>query len=187
MGLNKVTVEIRFNAEKEAQRILAEGRAEGERILGETRKRLKEFEESVGKERDASLEQIGTKSQTVFQKRMKEAVMEIKKEAVEKVYQRFLESLEGVKGGEKERLFRKMMASARKQIERPETVYVRREDAPLAKALFRGLQVRTKDISGGFLLESGDGSEVVDYSFDMLVELLKGRTLKDVSKKLFGE
>lgn len=186
MGLNKVADEIRFKAEKEAQRTINEGKSEGERILEETRKRLREYEETVRKETCSNMEQIGIRSQTLTQKRMKEFAMNIKKEAVERVYQQFLDYLKNAKGGEKDRIFRKMMAGARKQISAPETVYVRKEDTAHARKLFRGLEVKARGMDGGFILESGDGREIADYSFGTLVELLKGRTLKSVSKTLFG-
>jgi V/A-type H+-transporting ATPase subunit E len=187
MGLNKVADEIRLNAEREAERIVGEGRKEGERILEEAKKRLKEREEDAKKEIASSVEQITIRNQTLTQKRMKEFVMNTKREAVEKVYVEFLASLKTAGSGEKEKMFRKMQAGAKSQIAKPETVYVRREDAPLAKKLFRGIEVKSKDMEGGFMLESGDGKEIVDYRFETVVELLKGKTLKNVTKTLFGE
>jgi vacuolar-type H+-ATPase subunit E/Vma4 len=187
MGLNKVADEIRLNAEREAQAIISEGRREGERMLEEAEKRLKEHEEAVRKETSSSMEQISIRSQTLTQKRMKEFVMNTKREAVERVYRQFLDYLKNAKGGERDGIFRKMMASARKQINAPEIVYARKEDMAHAKKLFRGLEVKAKGTDGGFILESGDGREIADYRFETLVELLKGKTLKSVSKTLFGE
>lgn len=187
MGLNKVADEIRLNAEREAQRIISEGKREGDRILEETKKRLREYEETTRKEMNSSVEQINMRNQTITQKRMKEFAMNIKKEVVEKVYQQFLDYLKNAKGNERTRIFRKMITSAKKQISKPQIVYVRQEDTAIARKLFKGLQVKTKDMDGGFMLESGDGKEIVDYRFETLVELLKGKTLRNVSKTLFGE
>lgn len=187
MGLNKVADEIRFKAEKEAQRIINEGKSEGEGILEETRKRLREYEETIRKETSGGMEQINVRSQTLARKQAKELAMDARREVVEKVYQQFLGYLRNVKGGERDRIFRKMLAGARKQISKPRAVYVRKEDAAIARKLFKGLEVRTRDMHGGFVLESGDGKEIVDYSFETLVEMLKGRTLKSVSGTLFGD
>ena len=186
MGLNKVATEIRQNAEKEAQRVVGEGKSEGQKILDEARKRVKEQEAAMRKEIEAELRQIDVKIQTLMKKQTREFEMNAKKELVEKVYQEFLDHLRNMKGGERERIFKQMARQTKDQINNPKTVYARKEDASLAKKLFRGMHVITKDMDGGFVLESGDGKEAMDFRFETFIELLKGRTLKSVSKTLFG-
>lgn len=187
MGLNKVVMEIRENSRKEAQRLVSEGRSEGLLLMDEAKKRVKEQEDALRKETEAAFGQIELRNQTIIKKQAKEFAMNTKKELVEKVYQEFLDYLKNVKGDERTRLFRKMLNATKGQIEKPKYVYVRKDDVALAKKLFGRLEVRTQDMDGGFMLESGDGREVVDLRFGTLLELLRGRTLKGVSKTLFGE
>jgi len=176
-----------MKADKEAQGILGEGRREGERITEETKKRLKEYEDAVKMERDNAFEQINIRSQTVMKKQLKEFAMNTKKEMVEMVYREFLDYLKSMRADERTKIFKMMAESTKSQISRPRVVYAKKDDIALAKKLFKGLEVRTKEMEGGFMLESGDGKEMVDFRFETLVELLKGRTLKNVSKTLFGE
>ena len=187
MGLNKVVMEIRENARKEAQRLVSEGRSEGLRLMDEAKKRAKEQEDAIRKETEAAFGQIELRNQTIIKKQAKGFAMNTKKELVEKVYQEFLDYLKNVKGDERTRLFRKMLNATKGQIEKPKYVHVRREDVTLARKLFRGMEIRPKDMDGGFMLESGDGKEVVDLRFETLLDMLRGRTLKGVSKTLFGE
>jgi V/A-type H+-transporting ATPase subunit E len=187
MGLNKVSFEIRENARREAQKIISEGKGEGQKLMDEARARLKEQEKAMRQDMELALRQIELRSQTIVKRQTKEFAMNAKKELVERVYLEFLDYLKGMKGDERSRIFRKMLNSARGQIAKPKYVHVRKEDVTLAKKLFRGLEIRTKEMDGGFIVESADGRELIDLSFETLIEQLKGRTLKGVSKTLFGE
>ncbi len=186
MGLNRVVREIKENAKKEAERIIREGKDEAENILRQAeegvKKRLKEIKEDAENRK----KQTELRSRTLTKIRTKELALGMKKEAVERVYQEFLAFLKNMKGREKERTFRSMIRLARKQIGEPETIYVRKEDSAFAKKIFREFQIKTKDIEGGFILESKDGKEMVDFSFEAILEMLKGKTLKSVSRVLFG-
>jgi vacuolar-type H+-ATPase subunit E/Vma4 len=187
MSLNKVASEIRMKADKEVQSILGEGRREGDKIIEETKKRLKEYENAMKIETENALGQINMRSQAVMKKQLKDFAMNTKKEMVELVYNEFLDYLKTMKGDERTRIYRKMAESMKSQISKPGVVYVRKDDTALAKKLFSGLKIRTQEMEGGLMLESKDGKEMVDFRFETLVELLKGRTLKSVSRIMFGE
>ena len=176
-----------MKADKEAQGILDEGRREGDKLIEETKKRLKEYENAMKNEMENAVGQINVRSQTVMKKQLKEFAMNTKKEMVEMVYNEFLDYLKNMKGDERTRIFRKMAESTKSQISKPGVVYARKEDTVLAKKLFGRLEIRTQEMEGGLMLESSDGKEMVDFRFETLVELLKGRTLKSVSRIMFGE
>jgi vacuolar-type H+-ATPase subunit E/Vma4 len=187
MGLNKVAIEIRVTAQKEAHRITSEAKNEGQEIIDEARNRVKEQESLIRSEMESAFRQIEARNQTLIRKRMKDFEMNAKKELVERVYQGFMENLKKAKTGERERMFKRMLSAARKSIEKPKTVYVKREDSSLARKMFRGLEVKTKEMDGGLVLESSDAKEMIDFRFETLIDLMKSRTLKNVSRMLFGE
>ncbi|UCC91932.1 MAG: hypothetical protein JSV39_01555, partial [Candidatus Aenigmatarchaeota archaeon] len=145
-----------------------------------------EMEKEMESEMESEIKQIEMRNLTMRKTREKELLLKTKRDIMEGVYGKFLEYLRNAKGKEKEGIYRKLLALARKQMRSPKIMYVNPKDAGTAKRASRGVQVRKKGMEGGFMLESADGKEFVDFRFETLVELIRERTLKNTSKILFG-
>jgi vacuolar-type H+-ATPase subunit E/Vma4 len=186
MGLSRVVGEIKENAEKEAEAIVREAEKEAEAILSESARIVRERGKEMESEMEKEIKQIEMRNSTMRKTRKKELLLKTKRDVMEGVYGKFLEILGNAKGREKEGIYRKLLALAREQIRNPKIMYVNPKGTGTAKKVFRGVQIRKRKMKGGFILESDDRKEFVDFRFETLIELLKEKTLKNISKILFG-
>lgn len=186
MGLEKVVVEIKENAERKAEGMVREAEKEAERIIREAKERAKQAKKGIEKENEQAIRQIEMRNLTIRKARKKELVLKAKKEMMDEVYMRFLVNISKSKGRKRETIYRKLASIAKKQMKRPGVVYMDPKDSGLSKKVWKGLRFRKKEMKGGFMLESDDGKEFVDFRFETLNGLLKEKTLKDVSRMLFG-
>lgn len=180
MTLDRLIADIRKKAEQEAQRILDEaGRAE-KQLLAETRKRLKEEEQALRTQTEEQLRQLRAQAALTTKLKAREALMQARTEAIDRVYEEAVAIL--LKN--KEAFYRRLMAAAKKQITLGR-VAMNPRDCAMAKKLFKGLPVDTIETRGGFILTSTDGRERIDYRLETLVDAMKERTIRQVSDALF--
>lgn len=186
MGLDKVVEEIKENAQKEAEGILEEARKQADSIIKQSREKVSESRKEMERESKQLIKQIESRNITIRKTRKRELLLKTKKEIMDGIYERFLEELKNSKGKEKEKVYKRLASLAKNQMKNPRKVYVNPNDFSVVRKVYKGVHAEKKEMNGGFMLESEDGREFVDFRFETLVELLKERTLKNLSKILFG-
>ncbi|MBI4896278.1 MAG: hypothetical protein HY832_01905 [Candidatus Aenigmarchaeota archaeon] len=182
MTLEPLEKEILDHAYAEARQITQEAQAEVQLLRAEAVKRTEETIKKISvetQEKKHAIEQMHT-VQTALQ--TKQEFLREKKAIIDEVYEEFANVLEQ----EHESMLEALFAKATQQF-KPATVIVRPADAQLAKKLFKGLAVEIQPMRGGFILESADGTERMDYRFETLIELLRTKTAKTVAHELFGD
>lgn len=181
MSLEQLERGIIKNAEKEADRIVAEAEREAQDLVKEARNRAGKAKKGVQKQTKQQLSHYQDLKKTKQKMRQKQALLTEQKHLIDDVYQRFLTKLER----NKKSIMKRLYAQARKGM-KPARVYVAAADVSVARTLFRGVKVETQELKGGFILESRDGSQLVDHSYDTIIDTIRGKTLKQVSDALFG-
>ena len=185
MSLDALAAEIASQAEAEAKAIVEAAQAEAKRIEEEARNEVSEVSSisSDKAEREsaqlsvevvASARQANQKRALIAQRKELDATWESVKEEVRSP------KMKGRKGI-LDSLVKEASSSKSGMIMRPVTS----DRATLSKSGF----TMGEDIEGlgGFVLESKDGSTVLDYRFDFRLEAAWKDNLGEVNKILFGE
>ncbi|MBI4020636.1 MAG: hypothetical protein HY369_00165 [Candidatus Aenigmarchaeota archaeon] len=179
MSLERLEQGILRDAQKRAEHLIEEAEEQARALKAEARKRVGERKKAITEQTAAEVEHIHLLQKTRANMQAKQAILLEKKRLVDEVYGRFAERLEE----QKKEIMKDLYDKVRKDVEATQ-VYVNPADAKLAPSLFKGLKVATRPMTGGFILEAGD--QLVDCSFDTILETFRERTIRQVSKELFG-
>lgn len=177
MGLEDVKQEIIQEAEKEAEEIRDEARDKAEEII-------QEAENEAQRMRDEADEEIEEMKASMKKKAVSNANMEARKKeldakekALNKAFEDFRERLADLEDGEKEAMIEAAI-----------------EDADFEVGLVRGseefkeyvdVDFEASDVEG-FVLVSDDSERQLNFSFDKIVEDIRGHHRKEVAERLFG-
>ncbi len=182
MALEKLERGIMNNAKKEVDQIIQEGKNEAKAILKEAGKRAKEKRRKEEQLLDLQVVQLKNVHQTKARMMKNQSLLGEKKQLIDRVYDRFLQKLQK----QRVTVMKNLYQEAKKQLT-PGRVYVREEDVKQAKTLFRGVPIEVRPLTGGFIVESKSGDQLVDYSFETIIDLMRLESLPQVSTTLFGK
>lgn len=181
MGIEEMEAGIIKEAEDKAQAIHKKAQ-DARRIIFEEQKKRIELEKAGIKSRfEQNMLQMETKEMASARMEAKKQVLKEKERLIDSVYRNFFSELD--KEVSSEELLESLFKLGRSGLKSVENVYVNKKDAEIAKK-FR-VDVKTTNIRGGLILESGN--ESIDMSIEVLENLLRQRTIKEVSRKMFGD
>ena len=181
MSLENLEKSIRKNAQKEADWILSEAEKEADVIRKEARARIAARKKELQKNLERETLLLASRKRARARMLKNQALLEEKKKLITEVYDRFLAKMEK----NKRDIMKKMFMKAKNELSIGK-VYVKSEDLKVAKAALPEIPIEKRSILGGIIAESKDGTELVDYSYETILEILRQRTLKQVSSELFG-
>jgi V/A-type H+-transporting ATPase subunit E len=183
MGLDAIIEEIK-----------AKGRAEADKISGETyqevSKIIADAQASAAKIKAAKEEAVKKEIDRMRQQELSSANLEVKKlilnarkEVLDEVYESAKESIFKLPA-EKNQMILKSI------IEKNETgnskIFSRSKDKTIVKKMTKLEFAGEIDCSGGVVIENKDGTEVLDFRYDMILKNVNEQSLKQVSNILFG-
>ncbi len=183
MTLENLEKEIMAEANRKARAILDGAASERRQIINEAGKEAKEMCNAMEAEAKSRWEQEELEELTKAKMRAKGEISLEKKLLVEKVYKEFEERLKGKSSNE---MLKKLFERGKRELENAGTVYVAGKDLQPARKLFRGIEVKEKEIGGGIILESRDSLQSADLSLSTLSEAARKRTIRKASSMLFG-
>lgn len=186
MSLEKVAEEIILQAKKEAEKITQDAKKEAEKITLIAKAGIEEKRACAEAETEGIIEAMAKKEFASAKLEEKRLILDAKKDAIEKAYSGLREKIAGLDKKTKEKIYARMLQSAKKEFE-PGYVYARSEDIALAKKLAGTAKVAEENIFGGLIFESADKKMRIDMSFDDRLQSIKSDEIKAISKILFGE
>jgi V/A-type H+/Na+-transporting ATPase subunit E len=163
--------EIRRATEAERQRILADARAQGAKLLAQ---REEEAREAAARARIQTLARAELES--------KKVVLAAQKELLDQVYAAVLERLPGL--GEREDLLRSLLQGHAEQW-RDGKVYSNARDSEAVRSIVGPRFAGTIDCVGGVVIESVDGSRRTDLRFETLLADVWRDSIKEVAEVLW--
>ncbi|MBI4018847.1 MAG: hypothetical protein HY364_01170 [Candidatus Aenigmarchaeota archaeon] len=181
MGIEEMASGILNEAEKRAQAIIQKGREEERSVEEEIKNKAKLEKETIKNKTNEEIMRLETREIASARVTMKKQMVIEKKKIIDSIYDSFFSAME--KEIAKEELLETLFEAGKSKLGSVDRVYVNPNDVSAAKKLCK--DVRTKNISGGIVLEKG--KESVDLSMETLRGLLRQRTLKSVSNVLFGD
>ena len=181
MGLETVLERIRDTGKQEAAAIVAAARQERERLLAEARavgQRLRERREAEARE-----QAVRRRVQDLARAELdaKKIVLAAQEEVLHAVRERVRAQLAATSNPEAiRRLLAKHAADSRSG-----KVYANARDAPTVKGTVGGNFAGTIECLGGVVIESADGSQRLDLTYDSLLDDLWDDVLKEVAQALW--
>jgi V/A-type H+-transporting ATPase subunit E len=183
MGLDAIFEEIK-----------AKGRAEADRINGETSQEVSKIiadaQASAAKIKAAREETVKKEIDRMRQQELSSANLEVKKlrlnarkEILDEVYESAKDSISKLTS-EKNQIILKLI------IEKNESgnskIFSRGKDKTTVKKMTKLEFAGEIDCIGGVVIENKDGTEVLDFRYDMILKNVNEQSLKQVSDILFG-
>ncbi len=177
MGLEDVKQEIIQEAESEADEIRNEAENKADEIIHEAEdeaQRIKDEADEEIEEIKASMEKKAVSNANMEAKKKK---LDAKEKALNEAFKEFSESLDELEDEEKEAMIENAV-----------------ENADFDVGLVRGsedfedfvdVDFEASD-NDGFVLVSKNSERQLDFSFDKIVEDVRGRHRKEVAERLFG-
>src|SRR3989344_5987537 len=159
MGLNEVKQEILRNAQKQAGSIIADANNEAKAIGDNAQVEIQEYRDKVEKNTTALISAMERKESAGVEFDLKKALLDKKKEIIERVFTNVLNDLVSASAKKKEDILKMLIAKAGKEA----------------------------DIIGGVIAETADGTMRIDYSYEEILDAIKKDNLQQIALLLFGK
>ena len=181
MGLETVKEEILNSAKEQSSSLIAESRAEANRITKEAEKKAEEIKEKSESEAKRMMDIIKRQELASAELDSKKMLLEAKKEIIGNVFGEARKKLENLDDKKKELILKRLLEKAKNEIEIAH-VYCNKKDAKFLK----GFAVEPAVIIGGLMAENKERTIRIDYGFDTILESIKESELQEISRSLFG-
>ena len=180
MTLDKVTQEVRVDAQQRASQILATAEEEASTISQKADEEITSFREQQ-QERYAKMHaqqerQLLVAARTDAQR----VLLNAKKDVIDTVMERVTKAFQTLAKKERQELLEGLLTHAKKEI-KVATVFVNKKD----KDLLKGATVKTAEIAGGLIAQNKEGTVSVNLSIESLLEQVRHDALVELSEVLF--
>ncbi len=183
MGLDAIVEEIKAKGRAEAERISGETHQEVSKILEDARatasKTIAAKEEAVRKEIDRLRQQELSSANL----EVKKAKLNARKEILDEVYEQAKESVKKLPAEKNQKLLKSIIEKNENNNAR---IYSRDKDRAVVKKLTKLEYGGEISCIGGVIIENEGGTEVLDFKYDTILKDVSEQSLKQVSDILFG-
>ncbi len=188
MSLEELRKSLLQEAKAEGRRVTSDAQAQAEEKLSDARAQAKSIvsEATARAHQMAAAEKNGRQSaaQLKAKKITSEAQNKVLVQGIEKIWKEF-EELPSQKA-EYEKLLKRLISHAEKEIGKGAVVMVNQKDQPLAKKHTKNVSGKAANIAGGAIVSSADGSISVDVSLESLFSQKEEDLRKLVYSEIFG-
>jgi len=180
MGLEVVVKDVLARGEAEATRIKQEGMDEANAMIAGAENTARQI---IDEKREQAVELIERRRNREISStnlEVKRAILNAKKELVDKVYDEAIGVLASLPESERETIIKKLLESQTESTR----VFSNTNDESLVKRI-SGLEYGgTIPCSGGIMLENEDGTVLRDLTFDTLLKSVREKSLKQLREIL---
>lgn len=182
MALDAVVEDILATSKDKVAEINAETEQEVARILNEARERAAEIKSEKEGEADRAVEALERRVISSAHLQVKRAELNMRKDLLEETRNKFVEAVSKLPEKENEDLIREIVKPYNlKEMK----VKSSKKDQTFVASLCPNY-AGTVDTAGGVVIESEDGSMSYDHTYETLASEAFSKSMKDVSKILFG-
>jgi len=185
MALDKVVKDIIDSARREAGALIKHAEEERETILRHADEENITMRKAQERELDEILERLRRQEISSAELEAKKIILNKKKEILDRTFEEALSELSTMPPSDKQRIYRKSIDAARRDIPRPR-VYCPSGEAALLVGMEGPFSVDEMDMETGLIFENEDGTVRLDYRFRTILEIIWERELRNVSETLFG-
>lgn len=183
MGLEDVLASIRDRGQRKAEEIIDEAEQEAERLLEEAREEADAKRDEARERAEADVDPLRRRELLGAEIEAKKLRLDAQRQAMESVRTRARELLEELPDKERAALLEALVARVHDELASPR-IYAATRDADLVEAAAGDAFAGTRDIWGGVVGESKDGTVLVDHSFETLLDEVWQDSSHDVAERL---
>jgi V/A-type H+-transporting ATPase subunit E len=182
MALDAVVEDILATSKSKVAEINAETEQEVARILNEARERAAEIKSEKDGEADSAVEALERRVVSSAHLQVKRAELNVRKDLMEETRQKLVEAVSKLPEKENENLVKEIVKAYNlKEMK----VKSSKKDKTFVSSIAPHYE-GTVDTVGGVVIESEDGSMSYDHTYETLAGEAFSKSMKDVSKILFG-
>jgi len=175
MGFEQLEKAVIDKANKEAEAIIKEARKQAKDILGRTKKECDELQSRYQSETKRMLDMIERRELASSRLEAKKMMLQTKKQLLDTVFVNAKRDISKKLGNdEKAKVCQKLLAQANSELDVGK-IFCSENDL----SLFPDAQ--SKEMLGGLIVESKDGTTMIDYSFDSLLDDIKENNIAEVT------
>ncbi|HVP95239.1 MAG TPA: V-type ATP synthase subunit E family protein [Methanoregulaceae archaeon] len=192
MGLEAVVGEIRVKGQKEAEKIREETRGQVRQILETSQEKVEKIKTGVEESIEKQVRHLESQVLSAANLVVKRERLNAQKALLDDVYEKTLESLKGLPDSFHREALRSLLLKARQEIPEGIVHCNARDMQALEDIIAKEQELRgytaggVKDIEGGVIVESRDGTLQIDFSYRTFLNQVWETGLKDASDILFG-
>jgi len=180
MGLEVVVKDVLERGEAEVNRIRQEGTVEANAIIAGAENTARQLLDEKREQAVELIERRRNRGISSANLEVKRAILNAKKELLDKVYDEAVGVLTSLPESERETIIKKLLESQTDSTR----VFSNTNDESLVKRI-SGLEYGgTIPCSGGIMLENEDGSVIRDLTFDTLLKSVREKSLKQLRELL---
>ena len=176
MGLEVVIKDVLARGEEEANRIRQAGTDEANAMIAGAENTARHILEE---KREQAIEQIERRKNREISStnlEVKRALLNAKKELVDRVYEEAIQTLGSLPDSEREKITKNLLESQADATR----VFSNKNDESLVKRISHLAYAGTIPCAGGVLLENEDGAVIYDLTFDTLLHQVRENSLKQL-------
>ncbi|MEI7826437.1 MAG: V-type ATP synthase subunit E family protein [Euryarchaeota archaeon] len=180
MGLEVVVKDVLARGEAEATRIKQEGMDEANAIIAGAENTARQLLDEKSEQAVELIERRRNREISSANLEVKRAILNAKKELLDKVYDEAVGVLASLPESERETIIKKLLESQTESTR----VFSNTNDESLVKRISRLEYGGTIPCSGGIMLENEDGTVIHDLTFDTLLKSVREKSLKQLREIL---
>lgn len=187
MTLENVMAEIISEAEKKRAEIIDQAKHESKKILEEATKKSEERKKHLDEATKKMLAETKRMELSTTNIRLHKMYLEAKKAVLDEIYNQLVEKINKLETSNRKGLLQKLVDKAKRELPDAKFIYCNGRDKTIVSGMkdmkFNG----TINCLGGVIVENGDRTIRVNYTFDVLLQNVKEVYLNEVAKKVFEE
>jgi V/A-type H+/Na+-transporting ATPase subunit E len=176
MGLEVVVKDVLTRGEDQANRIRQEGIDEANAIIAGAEKTAHQIRKEKREQTTGQIERRKNRELSSANLEVKRAILNAKKELLDRVYDEAIERLASLPESERENIIKQLLESQTDSTR----VFSNENDESLVKRISSLEYGGTIPSSGGVMLENEDGTVLRDMTFDSLLKNVRDRSLKQL-------
>jgi len=175
MGFEKLEKAVLEKARKDADSIVSEAKKKADAVLEQARQEADRAAEKYKSETKRLVEQIRNREIASGRLDAKKLMLQSKKELSEKVFLKAAKDIpKKLTKAQKQKILTKLVDNAKAQMDVGQ-IFCSKDDIALVPG------AKAKDILGGVIAESKDGTTMIDYSFETMLQDVREKNIAEVS------
>ncbi|ABE52162.1 V-type ATP synthase subunit E [Methanococcoides burtonii] len=183
MGLETVIKDIMSAAQTEVNVINADADAEVSQILDDARQTAKKIMGDRLAKAEDDIKRLRQQEISSANLEVKRAMLNARKEVLDKVYNNAIDSIVSLPGSKQEELLKAIIDE---NDSNGSNIYSNKDSEKLVRKLSSLEYAGNIDCIGGLTIENSDGTVRLDYTYDMILKNVNEQSLKQTSDILFG-
>ncbi len=176
MGLEVVVKDVLERGHEEANRIKREGTDEADAIIAAAENKAREILKERREQAVLQIERRKNREISSANLEVKRAILNAKKELLDKAYNEALGALAALSEPERETIIKKQLESHTDS----KRVFSNKSDESIVRRITELEYGGTIPCSGGVVLENEDGTVIHDLTFDTLIRSVRETSLKQL-------